>query len=228
MSNSLDLYAKLEPMIPFNEELEGLYEIFADEVKLQNRDKILDVGCGSGKFAKLLMKNGLSVKGTDLSSKMVERAKKIGVDAEVKDICKVEEKYPCITAVFDVLNYLDPQTLEKFLGCITASLEEGGVFIADINTEHGFEDVAQGAILLEDREKHGSINSDFDGKTLISRLNLFEKQGKFYKREEGEIIQYFHPMETFLGREDLKLIKTTEIFLFSEESDKTLLVLEKR
>ncbi len=227
-TDSLNLYAKLEHLIPYNEELQGLYEIFIEEVKQQNPNTILDVGCGSGKFAKILQDDGLIVSAIDISKDQIKKAQALGVDATCIDICEVEKTYSCITAVFDVLNYLDANSLDRFLSCVARALEPGGIFIADINTLYGFEEIAQGALILQEKDLFATLESQFSSNTLTTDLNMFTKDKGYYKKKRGEIIQYFHPLDLFLNRQDLKLIKTTDIYLFCDESDKTLLTLEKR
>lgn len=224
---NLDLYGRLESMLPFEKEIFGLYNAFLDEIKEKGGKNILDVGCGSGKFAKLLSDNGYSVKAIDLSPVMIEEAKKNHPNSYVQDICDVKEKYQVITAVFDVLNYLDIKSLTRFLSCVANALEEDGYFIADINSLHGFEDVAQGSLVLEKGDSHGSIVSEFDGERLISDLRLFEKEGGFYRGYKERIVQYYHDEEFFANLKDLELLEYKKIALFSDEGDKELLVFKK-
>ncbi|MCV6606816.1 MAG: class I SAM-dependent methyltransferase [Campylobacterales bacterium] len=231
MSNkvdNLDLYGKLESLIPFTDEIEGLYRAFLDEVKDKGGKKVLDVGCGNGKFAKLLADNGFDVKAIDLSPVMIERAKKVHSNSYVQDICDETEKYDVITAVFDVLNYLDKKTLTNFLSCISNTLKDDGHFIADINSLHGFEDIAQGSLILEGKNSYGSIYSEFEDGKLITDLRMFEKEGELYRKSEERIIQHYHDEPFFANLKDLELFEYKKIALFSEDGDKELLVFKRK
>jgi len=53
-------------------------------------ETILDAGCGSGFYAKLIRHAGAKILCVDISSEMVETVKSIGVDAEVHDIESLE------------------------------------------------------------------------------------------------------------------------------------------
>jgi len=49
-------------------------------------ETILDAGCGSGFYAKLIRPSGAKILCVDVSSEMVETVRNLGVDAEVHDI----------------------------------------------------------------------------------------------------------------------------------------------
>ncbi|UFH60748.1 class I SAM-dependent methyltransferase [Sulfurovum mangrovi] len=83
------------------------------------------------------------------------------MDAECIDLCDLEGKYDVITAVFDMVNYLDAKALQRFLGCMADHLNEGGYFVFDINTLYGFENVAVGAFIVDDEARFLAIDSDF-------------------------------------------------------------------
>ena len=126
-----------------------------------------------------------------------------------------------------MLNYLDDKALERFMRCVTAVLEPGGIFLADINTLYGFEEVAQGALILDGDEGHGTIEAYFDGKRLISQLRLFEKTENLYRKEEGVITQYFYPSKRFRNFPGLKLLEVIPLSLYGGEPDKELLLLSR-
>ena len=61
---------------------------------------VLDVGCGSGAFAKFLQMCGFFVKGIDVSARAIENARRGGVDAD----CTTLEKARFPDKTFDVVN----------------------------------------------------------------------------------------------------------------------------
>ena len=67
-------------------------------------------------------------------------------------MCDLNGTYDVLTAVFDMLNYLDKEQLERFLSCVKAHLNEGGIFLCDINTLFGFENVAVGSYIVDDEK----------------------------------------------------------------------------
>ncbi len=224
--NNLDLYAKIEPMIGFYEEYEKLYKIY---LKILNQYKIktvLDVGCGNGKFLKHLEKN-YQAEGIDLSLEMVKTAKNIGVNARWCYLHEVEEKYDAIVAVGDVLNYMEKDSLKIFLHDIGTRLNQNAIFVCDINTLHGFEDIAAGSINIDEDDKFLAVDAIFDENILETNFTLFSQKKDCYKKEQATIFQYFYEIEKIKQLTTLQLVKTENISLFSDESDKNILVFKK-
>jgi len=93
--------------------------------------KILDVGCGPGLYASLLIKKGAVVKGMDISKEFIGIAKKEAPAAEF--IIGDAEKLPYKNSEFDiviaplVLHYLN--SWDEVLNGIHAVLKKGGIFI---------------------------------------------------------------------------------------------------
>ena len=220
---SLDLYAKIEPYIGFYDNYERLYGYYLKYLKDFDINSVLDVGCGNGRMLELLTKAGYCAKGIDLSEKMVEIAKQRGVDAEHKNISEVTSKYDAIICVADVLNYMDRKSLKRFLGYIKNVLKEEGIFICDINTLHGFCDVADGTMIKEDNELFLAIDAVFDGEMLDTNITFFEKEGDLYKKYNGAILQYFHKSNDIVDMAPMQFLNKQEITLFSDEPDKVIL-----
>jgi len=226
----LELYAKIEPLLGFEDSVEGLYDFYIELLKSWKPESLIDIGCGSGAFLKRLSQNMKfrRVYGIDLSKTMIERAKLLGIDAEVKNLCDVREKFDAATAVFDVLNYLDFETLEQFMECVQKVLKPGGIFIADINTLFGFEEVAQGSLVREDERRFVSLDSLFEDGKLITNLNLFEKEhDQYYRRSKDRIVQYYHETEKLLNIGGLVLIQSYPIEMYADVADKEVLVFKR-
>ena len=226
----LELYAKIEPLLGFEEMVEGLYDFYIDILKSYKPNSLIDIGCGSGAFLKRLLQNMQlqRVYGIDLSKTMVERAKLLGIDAKAKDLCDVDEQFDAATAIFDVLNYLDCDTLESFFSCVYRVLKPDGIFIADINTLFGFEEIAQGSLVREDEKRFVSLDSIFEDKKLITNLTLFEKEyGKCYKKSKDTIVQHYHEMKKLSNISRLTLIQSYPIKMYADMADKEVLVFKK-
>ena len=229
-ADSLDLYAKVEDLLGVKEAAPRLYAhylLFLNSIEFET---LLDVGCGSGDFL-LQMQKALeipSVKGIDLSPLMVSKTQEQGLDAECINLCDVEAKYDVITAVFDMLNYLDAKQLKYFLACVKNHLNEGGVFLCDINTLYGFENVAVGSFIVDDEERFLTVDSDFEEGEYISEFTLFEKEATCYKKSQETIKQYYHTVEDIIKQSGLELLANDEVNLYElEEADKRFIVLRK-
>jgi predicted TPR repeat methyltransferase len=232
VSDSLDLYAKVEDLLGVKEAAPSLYAHYLLFLNSLDFDSLLDVGCGSGDFLRQ-MQGALDisqVKGIDLSPIMVSKTLNQGIDAQCIDLCDLKDRYDVITAVFDMLNYLDKAQLKRFLKCISEHLNEGGVFLCDINTLYGFENVAVGSYIVDDEARFLTVDSDFENGEYISEFTLFEKEGKgmdgCFKKSQEIIKQYYHSVEDIVKSSALELLLNDEVNLYElEESDKRFLVL---
>ncbi len=230
VSNSLDLYAKVEDLLGVKEVAPRLYAYYLLFLNTIDFETLLDVGCGSGDFL-LQMQKALDipqVKGIDLSPLMVKKTRECGIDVECIDLCALEANYDVITAVFDMLNYLTLEQLKTFLSCVNKHLNKGGVFLCDINTLYGFENVAVGSFIVDDVERFLTVDSDFEEGEYISEFTLFEKEDEQYSKSQEIIKQYYHTIEDIVKYSGLELLVNDEVNLYElEEEDKRFIVLKK-
>ncbi|MCK4974875.1 MAG: class I SAM-dependent methyltransferase [Sulfurimonas sp.] len=225
---NLDLYAKAEHLLGIEEATEALYDLYRSELDDYNVKTLLDVGCGRGGFMQRMISDGVTCKGIDLSSVMIDECKEQGLDAECIDVADVDGKYDAIVSIFDVLNFLDKDELIKFLDAIADRLNDDGIFIADINTIYGFSDVAEGTMSSENEKEFLVVDAVFANDELHTKFTLFEKmQDDMYKKYQNTIVQYFHKIKTFQKLEGLKLVDKQTFSLYDTE-DKTLLIFKKR
>lgn len=224
---NLDLYAKIEPLIGFYKTYDLLHEKYIKELKRYKIKSVLDTGCGNGSLLEKLSAHGFDAKGIDLSSKMVDIANSKGFRADKKDICDVDEKFDAVVAVADVLNYMDKDELKRFLSCAQKALKPDGIFIADINTKHGFEDVADGVMTKELDDRFLIVDAVYDQKILTTHITLFEKEKEFYKKENATILQYYYTISEIKKMTSLQFAKSKDISLFSDLCDKVMLIMKK-
>lgn len=94
------------------------------------RKKLLDLGCGSGIYAKLLTKKGAIVKGFDISPKMLEIAKKNNPDLDLRigSAYKIpfKEKFDIVYSAL-VIHYLNDY--DKMFKQVSRVLNKNGLFI---------------------------------------------------------------------------------------------------
>jgi cyclopropane fatty-acyl-phospholipid synthase-like methyltransferase len=225
---NLDLYAKAEHLLGIEEATEALYDLYRSELDDKNVKTLLDVGCGRGGFMVRMQSDGVICKGVDLSQVMVDECKSIGLDAECIDIKDVDGKFDAIVSIFDVLNFMNKESLVAFLDGVSQKLQDDGVFIADINTRYGFSDVAEGSMSNETDKEFLSVDAVFEDDELHTKFTLFEKQEDgTYKKYQDTIVQYFHKIQTFQKLDSLKLVEKQTFSLYDTE-DKTLLIFKKR
>ncbi|CAA6804248.1 MAG: Unknown protein [uncultured Sulfurovum sp.] len=231
MSNALDLYAKVEDLLGVTEVTPILNEHYHETLEKLEFKTLLDVGCGSGGFLMELAQKNPEVQtlGIDLSPVMVEMTKAKGLNAECIDLCKLEGKFEVITAIFDMVNYLDKKHLKRFLRCIEEHLEEGGHFLFDINTLFAFKVVAAGSFIKDSDNRFLTIDSDYDEEAAEYYMDftLFEKEGEAYVKSQEAITQYFYKVNEIQKLTKMKLVSKKAISIYSNESEKFYLVFKK-
>lgn len=147
-----------EAMTSFN--YEGWYEKFhaiLSDLGIK-KDRVLDIGCGSGNFTKLL-RGFSSVVAIDPSDSMLSQAKKVLGDEPSMTFmaCKLEDlpsdmTFHAMTMVADGMHYMsDETTLERFFEHVKSRLEANGVFMFDLRQREAFLDEL--GVYIEETEK---------------------------------------------------------------------------
>ncbi|MBM3840507.1 MAG: class I SAM-dependent methyltransferase [Verrucomicrobia bacterium] len=162
------------------------------------RGTLVDLGCGSGLWAKAAERAGFDVIGVDCSPDMIRLAKRVAPRARYRCASLHEfELPPCdaITILGEGLNYLDGEQIpkvEKLFKRAAQTLRPDGFFIFDVMIREGpamnyrgwraGKDWAALFEAAENRRKH----------VLTRRITAFRKIGSAYRRsEETHVVRLF-------------------------------------
>lgn len=186
----------------------GILEIF-EEGGISD-GLVVDLGCGSGLWARELLGAGYRVHGIDISEAMIElaREKAPGAEFRVGSLFGAEIP-PCdaVTAISEVLNYLfDPENEERGLddlfGRVHRALRPGGIFVFDVLgpgqvptgvSKQGFSRGPDWAVLNEKEEDEVSG-------TMERRIVSFRKVGDLYRRtDEVHRVRLYGPGKISAG-----------------------------
>jgi SAM-dependent methyltransferase len=155
---------------------------------------VVDLGCGSGLWARELVKARYRVLGIDISEAMIEIARRRVPEAEFRVGSLFEADIPpcvAVTSLGEVLNYLfdpnnDRRRLARLFRRVYSALTPGGVFVFDVaepgqiaRGTTGFSEGEDWVVVLEREE-------DAARRTLTRRITSFRKVGKHYRRD-GEV-----------------------------------------
>ncbi|MFY4795711.1 class I SAM-dependent DNA methyltransferase [Aliarcobacter butzleri] len=228
----LDLYAKVEPYLDFEEEVYTLHKEFLRFVMVNDLDNIIDIGCGQGYFLENLKVNKKKYFGIDLSVEQIKVCQEKNLNAKAIDLKDVKEKFDCATAIFDVLNYISKNELKIFLEQTYEILNQDAYFIFDVNSYFGFDEVAQGTITIDAEDKFIAIDANFENNKLQTDITLFEKQENgLFSKEQDSIIQEYHSKEfltKILEEVGFKQIEIKEFNLHTDEiADKLIFICKK-
>ncbi|QKF58507.1 class I SAM-dependent methyltransferase [Aliarcobacter lanthieri] len=227
----LDLYAKIEGFLDFEEEIYTLHKEFLKFIIVNDIDNIIDIGCGQGYFLENLKINKKRAFGIDLSKEQIRICEEKNLNAKAMPLCEVKDKFDCATAIFDVLNYIPKNELPLFINEVSNVLNENAYFIFDINTYFGFDEVAQGTITIDNEDRFIAIDANFEDNKLQTDITLFEKDesGKFIK-EQDSIIQEYHSKDELekLIKINFEIIEIKEFFLHTDDNpDKLIFICKK-
>ncbi|GAF73572.1 unnamed protein product [marine sediment metagenome] len=153
---------------------------------------VIDLGCGSGIWARELSVCGYGVLGYDISAAMVELARRRVPRGEFQAKPFLTARLrPCVavTAIGEVFNYLfdkrnTPERLEALFERIHTALRPGGLFVFDVALPgrvpggccRTYTEASSWACLYEAKE-------DSQNQTLTRRITTFRKSGQLYRRD---------------------------------------------
>jgi SAM-dependent methyltransferase len=165
---------------------------------------VVDLGCGSGLWARELVDAGYQVLGIDISEAMITLSRKRVPEAEFRVGSLFDAEIPpcgAVTAVSEVLNYLfdeEPGGLAPLFRRVFEVLVPGGVFVFDVlgpgqvppgAKARGFR-VGEDWAVLSEREE------DAERGTLERRIVSFRKVGEHYRRDdEVHRVRLYDPSE---------------------------------
>ena len=154
--------------------------------------KIVDLGCGSGIWAKELVDAGYEVTGVDISPAMIDIARRRVPQAEFHVGSFLQFPIPvcrAITALGEVFNYLfDPdnslRSLEAVCKKIFDALSLGGLLIFDVAEPSRFRGQKQAFTEGDDWTCLVEYQHDESTQQLTRRIVTFRKVGDAYRRSE--------------------------------------------
>jgi cyclopropane fatty-acyl-phospholipid synthase-like methyltransferase len=170
------------------EEARRLIALLEEELPLQPDSNILDLGCGRGRHALTLAREGYRVTGIDLSERAIETAKEKAenekldhVHFEVRDMRNpLPEKFDTILNLFTTFGYfLDDNENARVLDSVAKMLNESGTFVVDyLNASY-----VKDSLVPEDSGRFQDI--DYTIKRYIEE-GAVHKDITFQKESTGE------------------------------------------
>lgn len=171
-------------------------------------NRLLDVGCGTGKSFLPLLERGYEVTACDISPAMAERASEAGGDdarilvADAREL-PVLGRFDLVTSIDDALNYLlSEEELAMTFEGVARNLRPGGLFAFDLNTiscyrDYFLRDMAvevDGAFFCWRGEAEpGDIEP---GALVMASIEVFaSNDGECWRRSSSRHVQRHHPPE---------------------------------
>ncbi len=153
---------------------------------------VVDLGCGSGLWARELSKAHYDVLGIDISPAMIEmaRSRVPGGEFRVASLLKTDlPQCVAVTSLGECLSYLFDESnsmreLRRLFRRVYEALKPGGVFIFDVAEPGRGKGPRQKHIEGPDWAVLVDVEEDTRTNRLTRSITLFRKIGEFYRRDE--------------------------------------------
>lgn len=165
------------------------------------RGTVLDLGCGAGRLARALSKEGFLVFAVDASPAMARLAKTHAPKAAVRAASVLSVSLPAAAAacaVGEIVNYLPAGSLPRFLRRVADALEPGGLFLFDSRRPFA-PSGTRGAFA---RDWAVLARTEGKGRRLTRRIACFRRAGGRWRRSDEA-----HPVTTYGSSELLRLLR---------------------
>ncbi len=182
--------------------IEGLARLGAGECGLE-------LGCGSGAFARALARAGYRMSGADLSPRMLSKAEELARREGLRipffqtdaASMKSPEKYDFILSPNDCFNYLPAKKLPSAFRAAASALKKGGIFWFDVSSPYKLRGKVGNTVSADDRDDvtYLSFNKLFEDRVEMD-VTLFVRQedGAFRRFDETHVL-YIHEEKELLA-----------------------------
>lgn len=152
--------------------------------------QVVDLGCGSGVWAKQLIDEGYQILGIDISPEMIAIAKKRAPQADLRVGSFLEIDLPrcsVITALSEIFNYLFDESnnlarLTDFFRKVYQALEPNGLFIFDVAEPGRIGKINQKNFMTDDWAMLVNYSEDSKTSLFTREITLFRKINDLYRR----------------------------------------------
>lgn len=199
-------------------------KISKEDRRSQEKNLVLDLGCGTGTLTELLAQKGYDMIGIDNSEEMLNLAmnKKRESGSDILYLCQdmrdidLYSTVGTVISVCDCVNYLlEEEEIEDTFRLVNNYLYPGGLFIFDFNTVYKYQTVIGNTTIAENREECSFIweNYYYEEEHINEyEVTVFvkeEKERELYRRFTETHYQRgytFEEMKGFVERAGMKMI----------------------
>lgn len=194
--------------------------------------KMLDIGCGTGRFLIEMQCLGFMGDGCDPSRAMLQVAGKhlapgrlyVSTLPDMQNIAI--RRYQIMTCLYDTMNYLtEEQLFEKSLQNIFMKLPPGGIFIFDLvsrtHCEHYFQNYSDSEVLSKQLAYSRESYFDVQQSLQINWLRIYTPEGVFEEIHHQKIYD-FEQIESIIRlKTNFMLLGIYDEFSFSTANSRS-------
>ncbi len=198
-------YDSLTQDVPYGE----FADFYERVLNREGKDSLtlLDLCCGTGTLSCMLAEKGHELIGTDMSPEMLseaqEKARKLDCPVKPMFLCQeaaeldlygtVDGAYCCL----DGMNYLPEEDLPELFRRLHLFIVPGGRFAFDMHSPAHLRELDGQTFVDEDEDLLCLWRAEFseEDNALFYGMDIFRREGRLWRREEEEHIEYAHRPE---------------------------------
>jgi SAM-dependent methyltransferase len=169
--------------------------------------RILDLCCGCGELAAVLLDHGWLVTGIDGSEQMLEYAcaRAPGAEFLIEDARSfdIEDRFEAAFSTFDSLNHiLSLDELECVFRNVHRALAADGLFVFDLNMSESFETLWRGSFSSVEDDCASITRGSYDPEARLgcAAVTMFRLEDGLWKRSDVEVRERCYSEEDVRGR----------------------------
>lgn len=171
--------------------------------------RMLEMACGTGNMSIRMAQKGFNITAFDLSNEMLSiaynKVLQSGLNVNIlrQDMTDIQinQNFDIMLCICDSINYItDPDGINRLLVWAYNHLDDGGIFIFDINTSYKLRNIIGNNVFTHNEEDIAYIWENFvtDQNTVEFYLTFFVKEGKLYRRYDETHIERIYEIEEII------------------------------
>ena len=166
---------------------------------------LLDLCCGTGTLTAEMARRGYELIGVDASPDMLMQAREKCADLPVPPLLLCQDAaeidlYGTVDAAYcslDGINYIPPEDLRTVFFRLRYFIRPGGLLLFDVHTPEWFRSLDGDVFVDESDDVLCLWRADFDAQEekIVYGMDLFERQGRLWRRSGEEHVEYAHKLE---------------------------------
>jgi SAM-dependent methyltransferase len=195
-------YDDLTRDVPYEEFADYYERVFSEDGG--EHSLLLDLCCGTGTLSCLMAERGYEIVAADASPDMLmlarEKSARMKCGSPPLLICQNATEldlFGTVDAAFsslDSMNYVPSKDLPEVMRRLCLFIRPGGLFIFDVLSPEHLRGM-DGTVSVDERDDLFCLwrgTFDEDENALVYGMDLFIREGRFWRREAEEHVEYVH------------------------------------
>lgn len=199
----------------------------------KQKDKILEIGTGTGKFGSRFSSDNIEIYGMDLSVDMLKIASQRAYNnykifaADARNFY-LKDSFSFIFAVHDTLNYItNLEEMEKVFNNVKSIMREDSIFMFDITTEYNIRryfHLQSETFKTKDHTIVWGNRYDAENRIIYSTIKVIDKFSKSKTETHVQKIYTVDEISSLLDKCGFEIIDVFGDYTFEAYNDSTVMI----